>query len=86
MLPGIDFDVWHVIEKGTQLLIMRFVGDDHRCRLEFPCLLGKQLHAVVGGEGVDLVSIAVLLDDIEGLGSNGTCAAKDAYLLFFHIG
>ena len=85
LLACIDFDVGQVGEQCAQLLVVCFVGDDYCCRLELPCLLRQKFHAIVGCECVYLVSVAVLLDDIEGLCSDGTCAAEDAYLLFVHI-
>ena len=77
---GVDLDVGPVGEQGAELVVAVFVGDDHCGGVELVGLLGKQFYAVVGCEGVDLVAVGVLGDDVERLCADGAGGAEDADL------
>ena len=60
------------------------MGRSHGLGLEFPRLGYQLVHAVVGGQHIGFVQVGVLLDDLQGLGADGTGGAEYGYL-FLHI-
>ena len=47
-------------------------------------LLNEQIYTVVGRECIYLIEVAMLLDDLQGLGANGACGAEYGYPSLFH--
>ena len=82
---GIHFHVGQVVHEAAQLVVVLLVGDDDGGGAELMGLLGQQRYAVVGGEAIDFVEVAVLLDDLEGLRAYGAGGAENGYLSFLHI-
>ena len=64
---GIDLHVRQVAHEPFQFVVACLVGYHHGGRLEAVCLFGQQLDFVVGGEGIDFIEVAVLLNDLQGL-------------------
>lgn len=64
---------------------MSLIGYNHCGGIELMGLLGQFLHTVVSRKAVSLITVGVLTNDIKGLGTDGTGATQDAYLLFLHV-
>ena len=63
-------------------LVAGFVADDDVGRVKLDGLLGEQVHAAAGGEEDDLEQVAVLADDVQRLGADGSGGSEDSYLSF----
>ena len=75
MLAGIDLHVGHVAHQSLQLVVTLLVGNDDSGRAELMGLLGQQFYLVVGCQTVDFIQVAMFLNDLQGLGTYGTCRA-----------
>ena len=82
LCSGIDLHVGQVAHQGFQLVVTLLVCHDDGSRTEAVCLFSQQFHAVVGRQGIDLIEVAMLLDDLKCLRTDGAGRAQDAYLFF----
>ena len=63
-------------------LVAGFVADDDVGRVKLDGLLREQVYAAAGGEEDDLEQVAVLADDVQRLGADGSRGSEDGYLSF----
>ena len=76
-----DFDAVG-LEGLVDLCVAGFVADDDVGRVKFDGLLDEQVRAAAGGEEDDFEEVAVLPDDVQRLGADGSGGSEDGYLSF----
>ena len=69
---GIDLHVGQVAHQGFQLVVTLLVGNDDGGGLELMSLLGQQLYLIISSQTIDLVQVAMFLDDFKCLCSDRT--------------
>ncbi len=85
LLTRVNFDIGTVGKQIFQRIVVSLIGYNHCGGIELMGLLGQFLHTVVSRKAVSLITVGVLTNDIKGLGTDGTGATQDAYLLFLHV-